>query len=537
MQIYRQSYFAIFAIAGESVEYGLPGVRWDSRKLIQVVKQVGNLQIANSLPFMEEQELIRAGKWGERAWCYQERFRAQRGLFIGERGMIINCIHSYGPEDENCLHVLPEEGEDHRIGHGQMVFYSGLNKSHVPDIRDADWTPFDSYAVMVSEYSQRKLSFRKDAERAFLSVLSYLSENLNCEMFYGMPDTEFDAALLWSPIGPSTRRLDEKTGRPLFPSWSWLGWDGHAAWPRQFERDSFSTTMNVCILWHNALEDAASRQDSKQYGSQQWFGPADLCLPDSPDRAAILYALSKKYADRLCLRMMCDRARTIHPDWLSRYRIDWPAGMTPKFRYNQPQSHRITLKAQCASFYVVGQPWQRKKPYNVDYPIWCLSIIDENARLVGYIDVPEPTPSSKIQLGNRFFAALSRSTIEGKVDPAPDNLNLHPSRRKEFSSYNTDLAHQGGMKAEDAIANYRHHTAADKINKAGNFDTEVYPVDRPWCMYNVMMLKTLEGRNSQSGGALYEREAIGRIHVDAFEHFAEKSAHSSVKLMRTVELV
>jgi hypothetical protein len=511
----------------------LPGVRWNSRKLTQVVKQIDKLQVANCLPFMEEQELIRAGAWGDRGWCYQERFRAQRGLFIGERGMVINCIHSYGPEDEHCQHVLPEQGEDNRIGHGQMVFYSGLNKSCMPNIRASGSTPFDSYAIMVSEYSQRKLSFQTDAERAFLSVLSYLSGELGCEMIYGMPDTEFDAALLWSPIGPSIRRLDEHTGRPLFPSWSWLGWQGHAAWPRQFDRDSFITTLNVSILWRNALHEPATGKDSEQYNSQQWFTPEDLCLPKFPDRNPILWVLSKKYADRLCLRMMCNRARVIHPEWLSKCQIDWPPGMAPKFRYSQPQSHKITLKAHCAHFYVVGQPWQRKKPYNVDHPIWRLSLIDENARLVGYIDIPEPSPTSKIHLGSRLFVALSRSTIDAKVDPAPDNLSLHPPRHKELPRYRNSPGWQGGMETHEDILKYEHRTVSP--NEAGNFDREVYPDDRSWCMYNVMMLRRI--KSGDDGGNLFEREAIGRIHVDAFEYFAETSANGSEKLLRTIELV
>ena len=46
----------------------------------------------------------------------------------------------------------------------------------------------------------------------------------------------------------------------------------------------------------------------------------------------------------------------------------------------------------------------------------------------------------------------------------------------------------------------------------GNFDTELYPVERPWCMFNVMMLEEAAEPNQ----GCFERDTVGRIHVDAF---------------------
>jgi hypothetical protein len=62
------------------------------------------------------------------------------------------------------------------------------------------------------------------------------------------------------------------------------------------------------------------------------------------------------------------------------------------------------------------------------YPLFRLSIVDENMRLAGYIDVPDPD-SRKIMLGSREFVVLSRSTVDGKLDLAPDILG--ESRRQE----------------------------------------------------------------------------------------------------------
>lgn len=67
-EVYTHSYFTIFAISGHDVEYGLPGVRWGSRNLTQVTRKIGDLTVANCLPWMEEDELVQSGSWGSRAW-------------------------------------------------------------------------------------------------------------------------------------------------------------------------------------------------------------------------------------------------------------------------------------------------------------------------------------------------------------------------------------------------------------------------------------------------------------------------------------
>jgi hypothetical protein len=67
-EIYRFSHFTIFAISGQDANYGLPGVRQGSRNLTQIVQEVSGLTIANSLPWMEEDDLLKSGAWGERAW-------------------------------------------------------------------------------------------------------------------------------------------------------------------------------------------------------------------------------------------------------------------------------------------------------------------------------------------------------------------------------------------------------------------------------------------------------------------------------------
>ena len=96
------------------------------------------------------------------------------------------------------------------------------------------------------------------------------------------------------------------------------------------------------------------------------------------------------------------------------------------------------------------------------------------------------------------------------------------------------------METREQVANYKHKTTTDMLHPMGNFDTEVHSTDRPWCMFNVMMLRKAGAQRSppekvslpaDHEGIIFEREAIGRIHVDAF------TGIGSHAMMRTVELV
>ena len=137
-------------------------------------------------------------------------------------------------------------------------------------------------------------------------------------------------------------------------------------------------------------------------------------------------------------------------------------------------------------------------------PIFRLSIGDEVGYLVGYIDIPDPA-CRQITLGAREFIVLSRSTIDGHYGAGPPELG-ESRRREKIHWLNSPLGYQGDMKTQSQIENYKHLT-----NEIGNFDTRMYPEDRPWCMFNVMMISRPNEREQ-----LAYRDAIGRIHVDAF---------------------
>jgi Heterokaryon incompatibility protein (HET) len=526
-ELYSHSYFTIFAISGKDANYGLPGVRYGTRKIKQAVCQVGDLTMANALPWMEEEDLLEAGAWGSRGWTFQERFSSQRGLFIGDNGMIINCAHTYSPEDENCTH--PYSPGDEPAETGNRMFFAGQHKGCVPYIQSEE--TFDIFSLLVAEYTRRSLTYQTDALSAFLGVSQTLERRFPTKMIHGLPEAELDAAILWSPLGSNSRRRHPITKEPLFPSWSWLGWVGPVAYPWTLERDTFMTIVNSPLKWQDAVVahnriasckgmptvfDARDLAIGQEAGTDDdgWFTSDDLCLPNSPTRAALLRILRKKTPNHLGVRRLCADCRNVRSAWLNQYMIDWPGGIEPRFQYVLPDgaSHRLSFRTLSAYFYVVGKPFRRPKLYNMEHPIHRLSLVDEENMLVGYIDIPDPAGTRKyMPLGRREFVVLSRSNGNGKFEPEPDILGT--SRRLGMIRFSDIPRYRpGDINTQAVLENLQPGTSEGGINAVGNFDRFIYPEDRPWCMFNVILI----GRRRGTPLTTAYRQAIGRIHVDAF---------------------
>ena len=555
-EIYYHSFFTIFAISGDDANYGLPGVRQKSRKLKQVLEEVSGLTIANSLPWMEQEDLLRSGAWGSRAWTFQERFRCQRGLFIGEHGMIINCMHVYSPEDEHCWHTLRRN--ESMLAAGQMEFFTGQDKRCEPYIMEH--TNFDSFALYVYGYSRRKLTFESDVLLAFFGILSHLQNARQHGFANGIPEDEFDAGLLWSCLGPSVRRVDPKNQKPLFPSWSWLGWIGTVAYPWTHERDTFMSIENSPLRWLNAktamqnqhdiaqqylnrdtgeirhFQSCARRLKQNQDTNAAWFTSDDLRLPDSSERTDLLRIWMSRTADHLGASSVCRLARK-KPEWTSsqKFKVKWAPDEEPEWRYilhddigvksprnpilldslHEPPkvSHRLTFKTLKARFYIVsGQPIQRKKLYDMQDPIWRVPVCDEAGHSVGYVEVSDPDNYPHSNFSSGEFAVLSRSTIDGKFTPAPDLLDYR--RRAPMAPPLEPHLGYGEASPYQISDLAKTKWQAENINEVGLFDRTVYDEKRPWCMFNVLLIET----SFDDGGSFWrtERVGIGRIHVDAF---------------------
>ena len=131
-------------------------------------------------------------------------------------------------------------------------------------------TNMDTYAFIITDYTARNLTNPSDAEHAVTGAMNAIVGMFREKFVHGLPDSELSAALLWSPVGSkaSKRRINLMTGKPLFPSWSWLGWEGQVAYPWLIERKLPMSEEVSPIMWRNSLRDV--REDGKWFTGEMY---------------------------------------------------------------------------------------------------------------------------------------------------------------------------------------------------------------------------------------------------------------------------
>lgn len=168
------------------------------------------------------------------------------------------------------------------------------------------------FADHIHAYTSRTLTFSSDILNAFAGLEEALSSSMNhTKMWYGMPASAFDWALLWTSPGGGCYR-------PAFPTWSWAGWDGQVTMAIAKDESLKEAHLQqwlqgkTWIKWHITLDsgkvvpvwDGTPRQ-SKQTGK--------LTAAPTPfsQRWVYLRALYSTFETRLVLVTTAGRDRSI----------------------------------------------------------------------------------------------------------------------------------------------------------------------------------------------------------------------------------
>ncbi|CAJ2510461.1 Uu.00g132700.m01.CDS01 [Anthostomella pinea] len=93
-------------------------------------------------------------------------------------------------------------------------------------IQVAGQNMWNVYRQAVYEYTKRNLTNDSDALNAFRGMEDLIRQGSNTKFWFGLPEFDFDHALLWYPCEPLQRR--KISGDSRFPSWSWAAWKGHS---------------------------------------------------------------------------------------------------------------------------------------------------------------------------------------------------------------------------------------------------------------------------------------------------------------------
>ncbi|KAK4938310.1 hypothetical protein LTR10_021194 [Elasticomyces elasticus] len=179
----------------------------------------------SSLPHVTYQ--IAKSKWATRGWTYQEAVLSSRCLFFTP-----DQVYYASTKTLQCESVL-RSGENRRHGTLQTLGPSLMKLEEQLECttghkRRADAAlvnghkrrPDDGYALHLSEFMRRDLTYELDKLDAFRGVLRRISET----SLYGVPIPEyrtfvaFTANLCWTSDLNARETLARRT---CFPSWSW----------------------------------------------------------------------------------------------------------------------------------------------------------------------------------------------------------------------------------------------------------------------------------------------------------------------------
>lgn len=495
-EIYGQSTLSIQACCGEDASYGLPGIEPGGRQIKQVCEVVGHTVLSNMLP---GEELSQKSVWGTRAWTLQEKFLAQRKLIVTDEVMHFWCWHTCSPEDEIDAHESWPTGTRHR----QMIFFNDDHDRVVS--RRGAMCNLDLFAFIISDYTQRNLSHQEDAEKACRGILNKLAGYFRGRFNHGLPNTEMEDALLWCPVGPSIRRINVSTGEPLFPSWSWLGWIGHAAYPWLVERRFPPSGLNSPLLWktidtsvhcYSGQDYRLSSQIGKQFPYSGWERLAQdpWCFQEEGASADAGFPF-------------------LHPiEHASRSDRLWHS-------LDDSASKQLRFQTLSAMFELGNTIKQRKQNYNYEHKVFQLQVLSSAGYSAGYIYVPDPDSMSYQQrtafTGRQEFIIVSRASLHSDPRVGTDFL--------EEDLVQSSLCMTMPSSAYGSTRWDRRDETADgsSLDPDAYFDNRVYYKTNPWCLFNVLMIER------DRYGIAY-RLSVGRIHVGAF--MAEDPASVDVVL-------
>jgi hypothetical protein len=208
--IYGCAYFTIVSAVGRDANGGLPGLRPGTRSSVEHVETIDGVQFtATRRPYLSS---LPDSVWESRGWTFQEKILSKRLLIFTEEQVFFHCGQAIWFEDAYLETTAPSA----KLWHGEWTKHLSKPKG--------ERTVFFDYRLLVKNYATRQLTYESDTLDAFSGIAQSLRRRLGQNFYWGLPESMFDAALLWT-----TKNHFPHSRREELPSWSWAGWRGPRA--------------------------------------------------------------------------------------------------------------------------------------------------------------------------------------------------------------------------------------------------------------------------------------------------------------------
>lgn len=228
--IFGGAFLTIVAASNVDANSGLPGIQ-QSRSPQRVLGPLGGGALMTCLTpeFQHPREpgspsYLRKSKWNTRGWTLQEKLFSRRCLYFMREQIYWECRADSWCE-ESCFENLSLESDAEErylwIEASRQLMSTAFLMEIKLGTRMLTSTESEHFTEIVSDYTNRCLSFDEDAERAFAGILKHLTDKTGAQFWYGLPVPIFDIGIFW--IG--TRGAVQRS-TTAWPSWSWLAWKG-----------------------------------------------------------------------------------------------------------------------------------------------------------------------------------------------------------------------------------------------------------------------------------------------------------------------
>lgn len=228
--IYANAWLTIIAAQNSDANQGLYG----DRKVVDPACKVPTFTIDEEHPqFMDSDEhlnnekitnynarALMCSQWFSRGWTFQEYISSRRRLLFHNNIIAWECQMSAWHEKQDISEIIRSPAPS-----------IPSHPNGVQNTAEKPWPDFYRYARFVSMYNRRALTYPEDAFDGARGIFSLLAQSYRGVNMSGLPEMFFNAALLWQPWVPMTRRRAKKCNQEdaFLPSWSWIGWAGDVA--------------------------------------------------------------------------------------------------------------------------------------------------------------------------------------------------------------------------------------------------------------------------------------------------------------------